>query len=261
MQCQTEDLGCRMGQVEQMIRYAYWNSGCSGIVIGVSGGVDSALAAAFCCRAVGPDNVLGLSLPSSVSNSDDTRDAGTLCTILGMEHRTISIEPMLTGFRQMPGFTTSPYLLGNLMARIRMTVLYYHANRDHRLVCGTSNLSEYMLGYCTKFGDNAADIQPVLHLYKSDIYIMAKELGLPESILRKAPSAGLWTGQSDEKEIGLSYDQIDSSLRALEKQGWKAKNTVEEKVLAIVEKSGHKRLCAPSLLTGSQKPSDTLPGN
>jgi NAD+ synthase len=250
-----------MGQVERMIRYAYWNSGCSGIVIGVSGGVDSAVAAAFCCRAVGPDNVLGLSLTSAISNKNDCEDAAALCTALGMEHRIISIEPILTGFRQLPGFTASPYLLGNLMARTRMTVLYYHANQDQRLVCGTSNRSEYMLGYCTKFGDNAADIQPILHLYKSDVYIMAKELGIPEGIQKKTPSAGLWEGQSDEGELGLSYDQIDGALRALEGRNWQPESEVEERVLGMVKKSGHKRMGAPNLLAEPQKPESTAPGN
>ncbi|MFA5266665.1 MAG: NAD+ synthase [Methanoregula sp.] len=248
MKCSTGDLGCRMGQVEQMIRYAYWNSGCKGIVIGVSGGVDSAVAAAFCCRAIGPDKVLGLSLPSAVSNPQDCKDAAALCAALGMEWRTVSIEPMLAAFRQIPGFTSTPYLQGNLMARIRMTTLYYHANRDNRLVCGTSNRSEYMLGYCTKFGDNAADIQPILHLYKSDVYVMAKALCIPEPILKKTPSAGLWEGQSDEKEIGLSYDQIDAALQALESRNWEPKSTIEEKVLAMVKKNGHKRMGVPNLL-------------
>jgi NAD+ synthase len=261
MKCSTGDLGCRMGQVEQLLRYAYWNSGCKGFVIGISGGVDSAVAAAFCCRAVGPDNVLGISLPSRVSSRQDCDDAAALCAALGMEHRIISIEPMLSGFRELPGLSSSPYLLGNLMARIRMTVLYFHANRDNRLVCGTSNRSEYMLGYCTKFGDNAADIQPILHLYKSDVYVMAKELGIPEPILRKTPSAGLWEGQSDENEIGLSYDQIDRSLMSLEEQDWEAKTAAEEKVLAMVKKSWHKRMGAPTLLTVLQKPDGTAPGN
>jgi NAD+ synthase len=241
------DLGCRMGQVEQMIRYAYWNSGCRGIVVGVSGGVDSAVAAAFCCRAVGPEKVLGLSLPSAVSNPADTRDASDLCRILGMEHRIVNIDPMLSGFKTIPEFRESPYLLGNLMARIRMTVLYYHANRDHRLVCGTSNRSECLLGYCTKYGDNAADFQPILHLYKTDVYTVAKELGIPDPIMKKAPSAGLWEGQSDEGEIGLTYAEIDTSLAALEQQEWKAKNPTEERVLALVTKSGHKRQPAPNL--------------
>src|SRR5208337_2408960 len=244
----ARELGCRMGEIEQMIRYAYWNSGCTGIVVGVSGGVDSAVAAAFCCRAIGPDKVLGLSLPTSVSTPQDARDAAELCAALGMEHRVISIDPMLAAFKTLPGFVGSPYLLGNLMARIRMTVLYYHANRDHRLVCGTSNRSECMLGYCTKYGDNAADIQPIVHLYKTDVYEVAREMKIPVPILTKTPSAGLWAGQSDEGEIGLSYAEIDTALRNLEANGWKAGTPAEEKVLARAEKNAHKRLAAPNLL-------------
>ena len=243
-----EELGCRMGKVEKMIRYAYWASGCTGIVVGVSGGIDSAVAAAFCCRAVGPDKVLGLSLPSPVSNPADEQDAADLCRKLGMEHRIVAIGPMLDAFRTIPGFQESPYLLGNMMARIRMAVLYYHANHENRIVCGTSNRSEFMLGYCTKYGDNAADFQPIVHLYKTDIYGIAKELGIPEPIIRKTPSAGLWAGQSDEGELGLSYPEIDAALRALAKQEWKAQTPVEERVLALVTKSGHKRLPAPNLL-------------
>ncbi|MGA2919178.1 NAD+ synthase [Methanoregula sp.] len=245
----TEDLGCSMGRVEQMIRYAYWNTGCKGIVVGLSGGIDSAVAAAFCCRAVGPDKVLGLSLPSLVSNPVDLKDAADLSEKLGMAHRVVSIDPMLAGFRTIPEFVETPYLLGNLMARIRMTTLYYHANRDHRIVCGTSNRSEYMLGYCTKYGDNAADLQPILHLYKTEVYLIARELGIPEQIMTKAPSAGLWEGQSDEGEIGLSYAEIDSSLRALEEHAWKTDTPTEEKVLALVRKSLHKRGPAPNILS------------
>jgi NAD+ synthase len=237
-----------MGRVEQMIRYAFWNTGCKGIVVGLSGGIDSAVAAAFCCRAVGPANVLGLSLPASVSNPDDIRDAQELCSIFRMAHAVISIDPMLDAYRSLPGFVETPYLLGNLMARIRMVILYYHANRDNRIVCGTSNRSEYMLGYCTKYGDNAADIQPLLHLYKTEVYIVARELGIPESIIKKDPSAGLWEGQSDEMEIGLTYAEIDASLKALLQQQWQARTPTEERVLALVKKSEHKRIAAPNLL-------------
>ncbi len=192
-------------------------------------------------------------MPSSVSSPDDLRDAAGLCNRFKIPHEVVSIDPMLEGFRTLPGFTETPYLLGNLMARIRMVTLYYYANRDHRIVCGTSNRSEYMLGYSTKYGDSAADIQPLLHLYKADIYVAARELGIPEPIIRKTPSAGLWAGQSDEREIGLSYVEIDAALKALEENLWKAKNPTEEKVLALVKKSGHKRMPAPNLLTSSQR--------
>jgi NAD+ synthase len=254
------ELGCRMGEIEKMIRYAYWSSGTSGIVIGLSGGIDSAVAAAFCCLAVGPEKVLGLSLPSAVSKPDDIRDAADLCRKFGMNHQVVSIDPMLAGFRIIPGFQETPYLTGNLMARTRMAVLYYYANRDNLLVCGTSNRSEFMLGYCTKYGDNAADIQPIIHLYKSGVYEAAGALGIPDAIIRKAPSAGLWEDQSDEREIGLSYPEIDAALAALEGRNWQAETPVEEKVLALVRKSGHKRLPAPNLLGGPQRPEDSSPG-
>ncbi len=248
------ELGCRMGQVEQMIRYAYWDSGSRGIVVGLSGGVDSAVAAVFCCRAIGGEKVTGLSLPSAITSPADIKDAATLCAKWGMKHHVVSIEPMLDAFRTMPEFRDSRYLLGNLMARTRMAILYYHANRDRYIVCGTSNRSEYMLGYCTKYGDNAADLQPIVHLYKTEIYMIARELGIPESIRNKAPSAGLWEGQSDEEEIGMSYEEIDTSLRMLELHGWEAESPREKKILDLVKKSEHKRLPAPNLLTGPKTP-------
>lgn len=257
----NEEMGCRMGRVEQMIRYAFWSSRCKGIVIGVSGGVDSAVALAFCCRAVGNEMVLALSLPSPVSNPQDIRDAEELCAALGSRHQTIAIGPMLAEFRTIPGFVETPYLVGNLMARIRMTVLYYHANRDNLLVCGTSNRSEALLGYCTKFGDNAADIQPILHLYKSEVYEMARELKIPDPIIQKAPSAGLWAGQTDEGEIGLSYAEIDASLQALVKNNWTAITPSQEKVLTLVKKSAHKRMPAPSLSGEPRVPEGTPQGD
>lgn len=242
------DRGCAMGRIEQMIRYAVWSSGQQGIVIGISGGIDSAVSAAFCCRALGGERVLGFTLPTVVTAGTDIEDARVLCRSFGIEHRIISIDPVLDAYRAMPGFVDTPYLTGNLMARTRMAVLYYHANRERRLVCGTSNRTEYLLGYCTKFGDNAADLQPILHLYKTDIYEYARDLAVPETIIRKPPSAGLYPGQRDESEIGLPYPEIDTALRALEKNGWKSTNPLEEKVLAMVKSAEHKRLSAPNLL-------------
>jgi len=244
MEQQTE---CAMGKIEQLIRHAYWSSGSTGIVIGLSGGIDSAVAATMCCRAVGGERVRGLVLPSSVTLPGDIEDAEEICRRLRMECCVISIDPVLDAYRTMPGYTESPYLLGNLMARTRMAVLYYHANRDRRLVCGTSNRTEYLLGYSTKFGDSAADIQPIIHLYKTEVFAIAETMDLPERVRKKPPSAGLWPGQRDEDEIGLTYREIDAALAALSRSGWKSRNEVEEKVLGMVRASEHKRLPPPGL--------------
>ncbi len=240
--------GCEIERIEQLIRQVFWSSGAKGIVLGISGGVDSALAAALCCGAVGPEHVMGFLLPAAVTRSEDTQDAEALCTTLGMACNVIPIGPMLESFQNMPDFEDSPYLSGNLMARIRMTALYYQANRTDSLVCGTSNRSEYMIGYATKYGDDAGDIEPLLYLYKGDVYRLAEAKGVPAPILKKAPSAGLWHGQSDEKELGLSYDVIDAALRRFEAEGWTAENENEERVLHLVKKSMHKRMSPPSLL-------------
>lgn len=242
-----QDTGCALGRIEQLIRHAYWSSGSTGIVIGLSGGIDSAVAATMCCRAIGSERVLALILPSSVNMDEDIEDAREVALRLRMKCQTISIDHIIDAYRMMPGFVESPYLLGNLMARTRMAILYYHANRDGRLVCGTSNRTEYLLGYCTKHGDSAADIQPLIHLYKTDIFALAGTMDLPGRVLNKPPSAGLWPGQRDEEEIGLSYAEIDAALQALSASGWKSKNPIEEKVLAMVRESEHKRLPPPGL--------------
>jgi len=241
--------GCVLNRIEQLIRHAYWEAGAQGVVVGVSGGVDSAVAAAVCVRALGPESVLALSLPCAVSASADLEDAAELCRRLGCEHRVVPIEPVIAAYRSLPDFQETPYLIGNLMARTRMTVLYYHANRDHRLVCGTSNRTEYLLGYFTKWGDGAGDVEPLLHLYKREVYELARELDLPERILAKPPSAGLWPGQQDELEIGLSYATLDAALEALAAQGWQARSPVEETVLARVKATSHKRRDPLSLFT------------
>jgi len=238
-------------EIERIRNFIRETCGARGIVIGVSGGIDSALAAALAAGAVGGEKVLGLTLPSAVTPQEDIEDAAALCRAFGITHRVTDIGPVIDAYRHMEGFEDAPYLVGNLMARTRMAVLYYHANQRGALVCGTSNKSEYLLGYCTKHGDNAADLQPILHLYKTDVYALSRTLGIPKTILSKEPSAGLWPGQRDEDEIGLPYREIDRALIALERKGWEASTPAEEWVLALVRQNAHKRLPAPSLLTGT----------
>ncbi|MDH7594100.1 MAG: NAD+ synthase [Methanomicrobiales archaeon] len=220
-----------------------------GVVIGVSGGVDSALASALCARALGSSNVEAYILPAGVSTPEDLQDAERHCAEYGIPCRVVSIEPVLEAYRKMEYFLPERRLLGNLMARTRMAVLYYHANRGGRLVCGTSNRSEYLLGYCTKFGDSAADLQPILHLYKTEVYALARVLGIAERILMKPPSAGLWPGQWDEEEIGLTYREIDETLASLERKSWRSEGELEDRVLSMVLASRHKRIFPMSLLS------------
>jgi NAD+ synthetase len=243
------DLGCEEGRIEGMIRHALWSSGSDGIILGISGGVDSALTAFLCAAAVGGDRVKGLLLPSRITHEEDMQDARELCDRLGINTVIAPVQPILECYREIPEYTRSIYLEGNLTSRIRMTILYYYANRENRLVCGTSNRSEYMLGYSTKFGDGAADIQPLLHLYKTEVYGLARHLNLPARILQKPPSAGLWEGQTDEGEIGLSYAVIDTALQGLETNHWIPSTREEEVVLRLVQRSQHKRSPPLSLLS------------
>lgn len=231
----------------EFLRETLNNAGASGYLMGISGGVDSALAATLCCKAVGASRVAGIFLPSHVTPSEDTSDVAALAGFLSMKIETVPIGSVIDQYRTLPGFLENPYLLGNLMARTRMTLLYYYANRSSSLVCGTSNRTEYLLGYCTKHGDNAADVQPIIHLLKTEIWELARFLGIPSSIITRAPSAGLWSGQTDEGELGLAYADIDAAIRSLDLNGWIPKNDIEEKVVSRNRSSRHKQGPVPCL--------------
>ena len=218
-----------------------------GFVVGVSGGVDSAVVASLCCRAVGERKVRGIFMPSSVTPQADGEDVSALGRVLNLNIATFPIAPFIDQYRQLPGFVETPYLMGNLMARTRMTILYYAANQDQALVCGTSNRTEYLLGYCTKHGDNAADIQPIVHLLKSEVWEIARFLHVPESIISRPPSAGLWQGQTDEGELGLAYVDIDAAIRSLDIHGWKPETEIEKQVVARHHSAKHKQVPAYSL--------------
>jgi NAD+ synthase len=245
-----EDLceGCECERIEQMIRHNFWSSGKKKIIIGLSGGIDSALSAVLSTKAIGSGNVYGYFLPSDITPEEDFKDVEELCQKLGISKTIVPISPILSSFSEIPGYEDTNYLKGNLMARIRMTLLYYYANSNEGIVCGTSNKTEYLLGYCTKHGDEAADIQPILHLYKTDVHRIAIEAGVPESILNKKPSAGLYHEQTDEEELGYSYIEIDAALRSLEANHWKAKEKIEEDLLKRIKSSAHKKNSPPNLL-------------
>jgi len=243
-----KDIGCAVTRIKDLIRQTLWASGAKGVVVGISGGIDSAVAAAIAVKALGPEHVFGVHMLSASSSPLDRADAEELCGRFGVELLTIPLDDVVAAAFDDPYLTDTPVLRGNYTARLRMATLYNIAAARHCLVCGTSNKTEYMIGYSTKWGDSAADIQPLLHLWKKDVYAVAEELGIPRSIIEKAPSAGFWEGQSDEEELGFSYQEIDAALISLEEHEFVPQNALEEQVLVLVNKSSHKRISAVSLL-------------
>lgn len=186
-------------------------AGFSKAVLGISGGVDSAVVATLAKKAFG-EHFLGLMLPSSTSHKASFEDAQALCEKFNIQTEKISIGSLVdTYFKDK---NASKLRIGNFSARMRMSVLYDISARENALVLGTSNKTEILLGYGTIFGDTACAINPIGELYKTEIFEFAAYLGVPESILTKAPSADLWEGQSDEDEFGFTYAQIDKVLYA-----------------------------------------------
>ena len=192
-------------------------AGFSKVVLGISGGVDSAVVAVLAKKAFG-DNFLGLILPSSTSSNASFLDASALCEKFNIAVEKISIGSLVdTYFYDKKD--ASKLRIGNFAARMRMSVLYDISARENALVLGTGNKSEILLGYGTIFGDLACAINPIGELYKTEIFEFAAHLGVPHSILTKAPSADLWENQSDEDEFGFSYAQIDQVLYAHMEEG------------------------------------------
>ena len=181
------------------------------VVLGLSGGLDSATAAVLAQEALGPENVIALILPAQTSSQADADDALDLCRKFRIKSRLVPVSPMLDAyFAQFPH--ANWLRRGNKAARERMSILYDWATYHQALVLGTGNRTELLLGYFTKYGDGAADLEPLGNLYKTEVKQLAQSLGVPEKIIRKTPTAGLWKGQTDERELGFSYPLIDSLL-------------------------------------------------
>ncbi len=183
------------------------------VVIAVSGGIDSAVSLALLARAMTVDHIYPLLLPYG---DQDMSDAVTVCEWAGIKSQNcqkISITPIVEQMvRALDVPSAESVRLGNIMARSRMIITYDKAKELSALVCGTENKSEKYLGYFTRFGDEASDIEPLQHLYKTQVRSLAEFLQIPEPIRRKAPSAGLWWGQTDESELGFSYEDADQVI-------------------------------------------------
>lgn len=203
------------GQLEQ--------TGFERLVVGVSGGVDSAATAALAVRAAGPENVLAVVMPFRTSDPASEADARLLVEGLGCDMQRVDVTPMAEPMLTLIGDGEEPATRvrrGNVLARLRMIVLYDRSAAFDGLVCGTSNKTEALLGYGTLHGDMAAAIQPIGDLYKSQLRAVAEELGVPAQIIAKPPSADLWPGQTDEGELGATYDDLDRILYALVDRRW-----------------------------------------
>ena len=183
-----------------------------GLVVGLSGGIDSTLAAFIACEAVGSENVFGLIMPSTTTPTEDKLHGTEIAQLLGMDYEEIAIDSILNEFLSVTQIKKDELAIGNLKARIRMSVSYFYANSKNYLVCGTGNKSEILIGYFTKHGDGACDIEPIGDLYKTDVYQLAEYMDVPQKILDKPPRAGLWNNQTDEDEIGMAYELIDKIL-------------------------------------------------
>ncbi len=190
------------------------NAGFSRAVIGLSGGVDSALVGWLAAAALGPENVRGVMLPYRSSSPDSLSDAKSVVGILGINHEIVDISPMVDAYLQSAGELPN-VRKGNIMARQRMIVLYDCSMRDNALVLGTSNKTEILLGYGTQFGDLACAINPIGDLYKTQVWQLAEAVGVPKAIVEKKPTADLWAGQTDEAELGFSYTLADQLLSAM----------------------------------------------
>jgi NAD+ synthase len=196
------------------IREEVYSNGFERAVIGLSGGIDSALSAFLAAEALGPEHVLALRMPYQSSSEGSLLDAAKVIEQLGLKHDTVEITPMV-----QPLIDRYPEMSrlrqGNIMARQRMIILYDQSAAFGGLVVGTSNKTEYLLGYSTLYGDSAVAFQPIADLYKNQVRQLAAAMDVPQSILSKAPSADLWQGQTDEGELGYTYDEADQLLYLL----------------------------------------------
>jgi NAD+ synthase len=235
-------------KIEKFLSAYISKSSAKGLVIGLSGGLDSSVVLKLSVNALGRSNVLGLVMPSATTPREDTAHAIDLAKKLRIRYHVIDIHPLIQKFEEI--LPKNKEARGNLMARIRMSILYYYAGVSGYLVAGTSDKSEIQIGYFSKFGDGAADIMPIAVLYKTQVKALAQYLDVPAEIVQKKSSPRLWENHLAEEEIGMDYEIIDQILHLLvdkkiqpkdirRKLGVSTKHV--DKVKGMIEKSLHKR--------------------
>lgn len=228
-------------QISGWIKEQIEGAGVRGAVVGLSGGLDSSVTAALCKRVT---DILGLIMPIH-SDPLDEECASLLAKEFDIQVRRVDLSPVYDALvRALPDPSGLP--AANLKPRLRMATLYYFANKENRLVVGTGNKSEIMMGYFTKYGDGGVDILPLGGLLKRQVRELARELGIPSQIVARPPSAGLWAGQTDEGELGITYDQLDQVLTILESGGSvDFDGELVQRVKRHMEETKHKRVPIP----------------
>lgn len=225
------------------IRDKVLTAGCKGVVVGMSGGLDSSVVVVLCHRAF-PQSMFGVLMPCH-SSREDGEHAWAVASKFSIPTKTVVLNTVFdTLLKALPGDEVEPIVSrlaeANLKVRLRMLTLYYFANQLNYMVAGSGNRSELSVGYFTKYGDGGVDILPLGNLVKGQVRELASFLGIPQEIINKPPSAGLWQGQTDEGELGLNYDELDRYLVTGE-----ASNKVKGKIESMIAASDHKRLSPP----------------
>jgi NAD+ synthase len=230
-------------QISIWIKEEVRKAGKSGVVLGLSGGLDSTITAFLCKKALGEKNVLGMIMPCH-SNKKVLEDAKLSVEFLKIPNQCLDLTPAYDMFLSIlpEGDRTS---LSNLKARLRMVALYYFANKLNYLVAGTGNKSECSVGYFTKYGDGAVDFMPVADIYKTELVKLAEYINAPRKIIDKPPSADLWEGQTDEKEMGITYKELDNALKNLLENKKHASTAQEKLVERMIKNATHKTASPP----------------
>lgn len=240
----AEKLSLNLKETEEILvnflREEVHKVGFKKVILGLSGGIDSALVAFLAAKAFGPENVYTVMMPYKTSSKESIEHAELVVKKTGINTKKVEITPMVDAYFAMNEDMTS-LRKGNVMARTRMCVLFDNSAKEGALVLGTSNKTEILLGYSTQFGDSASAINPIGDLYKAQVWALSEYMGVPQEVIKKKPSADLWEGQTDEQELGFSYQMADEILYYLVEERLSPKEIVslgyeEEIVETVVRK-------------------------
>ena len=244
----NQDYSSITSTIERFLVHKIKENNSNGLILGLSGGIDSAVLAYLCKRVV-KESTLALIMPDSeITPKSETEDALKMIALTGIEYKLVDIKPIVNEYSKY--LEPNSWAKGNLRARVRANILYYYANAKNYLVLGSSDKSEYLIGYFTKFGDGASDLVPIISLYKLQVREIAKFLDVPQSVIEKKSSPHLWKDHGAEKEIGASYEEIDSILFCLFEKNLSIEETSKiteidinlvKKINELHLKSKHKR--------------------